>query len=198
MLKGLLDKIVWEMKFGGMKGRDFYLIVLACVFSDFGSFEVRYDIDIPRKPFEDGVVLVFDEGRVAYFKTQENDMSDDEFEFILNVCYLLQDSYGCRVDAYVLCYPNVELRQYDNIEREDILIHLASLRSCNGDAVLDDLIKKCEEGCEFTFEDHVNHILLPYMNCNDDLEFKSRLSDYYADRAVINSRKKGINVRRVG
>ena len=169
------DGDIKEILCGGRDVKTFYMIVLAFAFNDFASFEVREDIEIPS---DDGVVLVFREGRIVYFKTQRNELSNEIFDSILDVCYFLKDKYGCPVDSYVLCHPDVKLKSYGGAERGNVVIHLSSLESYDGDSVLEVLENKKINNEEFTFEDNVNHILLPFMNYRNKNDFEFKLRRY--------------------
>ena len=49
----------------------------------------------------DGDIIVCDDGNIIYFKNQENELTNMEFESILNICYKLQDKCGGNVEAYL-------------------------------------------------------------------------------------------------
>lgn len=163
---------------GGSDDTIFFKVVLSFVFNDFESFEVRKDIKIPKKQDSDGVVIAFDDGRITYFKTQKDPLTDEEFESILKVCYFLQDKFGGTIDAYVLCCPEVEFRPYTNIKRDGITIVLNTLRRYDGDATLEMLENKVKNNEKFTFQDYVCHILLPYMGYSNREEFLHRFQNY--------------------
>ena len=148
---------------GGDDDKIFYKAAMAFVFDEFESFEVRKNIRIPKKEDDDGVVLIFDDGRIAYFKTQSNQLTDGEFESVLRVCYFLQDTYGGSIEAYVFCRPEVEIRSYGRIERDGIALILSTLRDFDGDAVVCMLENKRRNQEKFIFQDYVCRILLPFM-----------------------------------
>lgn len=156
---------------GGEDDTIFYKAALTFVFCEFESFVVIKDLKIPQKDEKNGVVIVFDDGRISYFKRQSNQLTDTEYESILEVCCFLKDTYGGSIEAYVLCSPEVEIMPYDGIERDGIALILASLADCDGDAAVEMLENKRRNGQRFTFQDHVCHLLLPFMGHRDRDEF---------------------------
>ena len=183
--------------FGGSDDTIYYKVLLSFVFNDFESFEVRKDVKIPKRDGSDGVVIAFDDGRITYFKTQKDPLTDEEFEAILKVCYFLQDKFGGTIDAYVLCYPEVELRAYKGIERDGITIVLNTLRHYDGDAALEMLEGKIENKQRFTFQDYVCHILLPFMGYSNRDEFLPRFQRYMREVMFDNAERQGIEVVRL-
>ncbi len=181
--------------YGGSDDTIFYKVVLSFVFNDFESFEVRKDIKIPNNESSDGVVIAFNDGRIIYFKTQSNPLTDEEFESILKVCYFLQDRFGGEIDAYILCYPKVEFRMYTGIKRDGISIVLNTLRHYDGDAVVEMLENKLKNNEQFTFQDYVCHILLPYFGYKNLDEFLLRFQHYLI--MFDNAKKHGIEVARL-
>ena len=121
--------------FGGSDNAIFYKVVLAFVFKEFGSFEVRRDIEIPKKD-DGGVALSFDDGRIGYFKIQSEQLIDEEYKSMLDVCYFLQDRFGGSIDAYVLCLPEIEIRPYGGIVGDDITLRLTGLNNYDGDEIV--------------------------------------------------------------
>lgn len=200
-----LTKKVTEGKFkqaknilcGGSDDSLFYKIVLSCVFNDFASFEVRRDIEIPKSERGKGVVIAFDDGRIAYFKTQKDQLSDEEFESILEVCYYLQDKFGGTIEAYIMCFAEVELRPYDGIRRDGITLILNRLNGYDGDATLAMLEAKLKNREKFTIQDFIDHILLPFMDCKDPSEFLPRYQRYIMETMYANAEKQGIEVIRL-
>ena len=187
-------KNVRNMLCGGSDDKIYYKVVLSCVFGDFTSFEVRRDIRIPNGG--DGVVIAFVDGRITYFKTQKDQLSDEEFESILEVCYFLQDKFGGAIEAYVLCYPEVEFRAYSGIEREGIAIMLNRLKGYDGDATLEMLEAKLKNREKFTIQDYVDQILLPFMGCEDRDEFLPRYQRFIMEAVCVNE-KQGFEVVRL-
>ena len=181
---------------GGSDDTIFYKVALTFVFEEFESFAVRKDLKIPKNDGENGAVIIFDDGRISYFKRQSNQLNKEEFESILEVCHFLHHTYGGSVDAYVLCRPNVEIRSYDGIESDDVTILLATLKDYDGDAVVDMLENKRKNKEKFTFQDYVCHILLPYMGYEDGDEFLPKYTHYMMESMMDNDEKEGIEVVR--
>ena len=186
---------VREMLSGNDNLRFFYLIILAFVFQDYRTFEIRNDLIDPGQDI-DGDVIVCDDGNVIYFKHQEDELTDFEFESILDVCYKLQDRCGGDIDAYVLCSPEIDFRGYDGIEREGISIKLASLKSFDGDRVVGMLNRKRKNKEQFTIVDHVFHLLLPYMNCADKKEYIYKVQSYMFETMLDNAEERGVEIVR--
>jgi hypothetical protein len=182
--------------FGGSDNAIFYKIVLAFVFKDFGSFEVRRDIEIPKKD-DDGVALSFDDGRIAYFKIQSGQLSDEEYESMLDVCYFLQDRFGGSIDAYVLCPPEIEIMPYGGIIRDDVTLRLTALNKYDGVEIVDELETKRRNKERFTFQDCVHHILLPYMGYRDKDVFLPKYQHYMMETMLDNAEQHGIEVFRL-
>lgn len=181
---------------GGSDDSIFYKSIIAFVFNDFGSFEVRRDIEIPKKD-GDGVVISFNDGRIVYFKIQDTKLSDDEFKSIVEVCYFLQDKFGGSIKSYILCHPEVEFRGYGGIEREGITLELRSLKHLDGDAAVEMLENKRKNKEKFTFQDYVFHILLPYMGYEDREVFLPKFQHYMMETMLDNAEKQGVEVVRL-
>lgn len=174
----------------------FYKIILSVVFKEFEPFEVRRDIEIPQKD-DDGVVISFDDGRIVYFRIQNNQFSDEEFESILEVCYFLQDKFGGEIKSYILCRPEVKFRAYEGIERDGITLVINSLKQYDGDETVEILENKRKNKEKFTFKDHIAHILLPYMGYKDRKEFLFKFQHYMVETMRDNAEKHGIEVIRL-
>lgn len=182
---------------GGNDNTIFYKVALAFAFKEFGSFEVRRDIEIPKKDKDCGAAISFDDGRMGYFKIQSDQLGDEEYESILGVCYFLQSLFGCPIDAYVLCRPEIEIRPYGGIVCDDIALRLTSLNNCNGDEIVDELESKRKNKIRFTFQDCVHHILLPYMGYGDRDVFLPKYQHYMIETMLDNAEKRGIEVFRL-
>ena len=176
---------VKEMLSGVQNIRLFYLVVLSFVFHDYRTFELRNDLIVNDANF-DGDIIVCDDGNIIYFKNQENELTNMEFESILNICYKLQDKCGGNVEAYLFCSPEIEFRGYSGIEREGVSIKLASLKSFNGDEAVKFLDYKRKNNKRFNFADQVYHLLLPYMNCVDKEEYISKVQHYLFETMMDN------------
>ena len=183
--------------FGRTDDEIFHNVVLFHVFKESETFEVRRDIEIPKEDDSDGVVLLFDDGRIGYFKTQSTPLTDEEYESILKVCYFLQDKYGGSIEGYILCRPEIEIRPYKGIERDDITLILTSLRNYDGDEIVEMLTHKLKNKEEFTVQDRIFHILLPYMRYKDREVFLPKYQHYMMETMLNNAEKHGIEVVRL-
>ena len=184
-----------EILFGRSDDTLFYKIVVPFVFNEFGLFEVRKDIKIPIKEF-DGTIMSFNDGKLGYFKIQKNPLNNSEFKSIIKVCEYLNKKYGCPIDSYVLCHPEIKLRKYNNNTNNEITLKVKSLRNYDGDAVVEILENKRKNKEKFTFHDHVCHILLPYMGYENKKEFMPKYQHYILETMIDNVEKQGIEVVR--
>lgn len=175
----------------------FQRVVLQAVFREKEPFEVRKDIEIPNNENSNGAVISFDDGRIGYFKVQSDLLSDDEYESILEACYFLQDKFGGSIVAYILCRPEVEIRPYEGIQRDGITLMLTGLLNYDGDAILEMLENKRRNGLKFTPQDHVFHIILPFMSCRDRETFLPKYQHYMMETMLGNAEKYGIEVVRL-
>ena len=181
--------------FGDGDNAVFYKIALIFAFNVFGSFEVRDDIEIPVND-NSGVVLSFYDGRISYFKIQSEELTEDEYKSILDVCYFLQDKFGGKIESYILCRPEIEIKVFDGIERDGITVMVASLEKYDGDAVVEKLTNKLKNKEKFTLKDHIYHLLLPYMGYKDRDEFLPKFQHYMMEVMLDNAEKSGIEVVR--
>ena len=186
---------VREMLIGNDSLRLFYLIVLGFIFRDYRTFEIRNDLIDSSHEFN-GDIIVCDDGNIIYFKNQDDDLTNSEFQSILDVCYFLQDKCGGDVTAYLLCNPKIELKGYGGIKREGIAIRLASLKSFDGDKTLEILNRKLKNKENFTFLDFVYQLLLPYMNYADKKEYMNKINHYLFETMIYDTEHKGIEIIR--
>ena len=145
-----------------------YKVLMAFVFNEFTSFDLLDGFKVPQKADDEGIVISFHDGRIAYLKIQDKPLSDDEFESILKVCYYLEKRFDAVIESYILCRPEVEFRRYDNIRGSNISLNLTSLKNIDGDATFAMLERKRKSGVRFTFQDCVCEFLLPYMGFKNE------------------------------
>ena len=182
--------------FGRSDDTIFYKIIIPFVFKEFKSFEVRHDIEIPLDDFE-GTILSFNNGKFGYFKIQSQDLNDEEFKTILKVCEFIKEKYESEVESYILCEPEIDLKEFSGCENKDIPLNVRSLKNYDGDAVVEMLENKRKNKEKFTFHDHVCHILLPYMGYEDKNEFLPKYQHYMMETMLDNAEKHGIEVVRL-
>ena len=175
----------------------FYRIAMVFIFNVFTLFEIRDDIKLPQQKDDGGVVLSFDDGRIAYFKIQEKKLNDEDFESLLNVLYFLKDKFGCSIDSYLLCFPDVEFDQFNGFDNGEISFNFSSLKDYDGDAIVEMLENKRKNKIKFTLLDHVCHFLLPFMGYKDKNEFLSKFHNYMVETMYDNADKQGIEVVRL-
>lgn len=182
-----LDDSLKQFLFESADEKIFHMIVLRFVFNELKPFEVRDDIEIPDNG--KGVALLFYDGRIGYFKIQKNELDDGEIESVFDVCRFLEDKFGGQIEAYLLCYPEVGFVKCQGCKEENITVRFASLKNYSGDIIVALLKNKRENNEEFTLEDYVFHMLLPYMGYRDRDEFLLKCRHYM--ETIENSAERG-------
>ena len=170
MLKDNLDKISAEEE------EFFYNVMMSPGFNIHSPFEVGKDIDFPKKDELGGVVLKFIGGGAAYFKIQTEMPSQEEVQSIFEVGLFLQESFGDYVVLNILCMPDIEIRDIKVISNEHFGTDFLSLRKLDGIEVLDSLIDKLENNTDFTIDDHILRIFLPFAGRKNEDEFECKYS----------------------
>ena len=181
MLKDDFDKI------GADEEEFFYNVMMSPGFNIHSPFEVRHDIDFPKKEELGGVVLKFIGGGAAYFKIQKEMPSKEEVQSIFEVGQFLQESFGDYVALNILCMQDIEIRDIEVISNDYFSTDFLSLRKMDGIKVLDLLIDKLENNKDFTIDDHVLRIFLPFAGRKNEDEFECKYSkflDLYAQSGL--------------
>lgn len=124
-----------------------------------------------------GVVLKYVGGGAAYFKIQREMPSDEELKEIFEIGKFLKENFGEYVTLSILCTPDIEIRNIDLSVFEDMAVDFLSIRKNDGDSVLDSLMSKLKSDEEFTVEDHINRIIVPFMGRNDEEEFQLKYTE---------------------
>ena len=155
----------------------FYTAMASQVFTIYSPFEVDRQMDFPKKDELGGVVLRFIGAGAMYFKIQRQMPTPDEVGSLFEIGRFLQESFGDFINIAVLCTPDIEIRDIDVIEDENIHMDFVSCRKSDAMVVLDLLIDKLENG-SFTVADHVFRILVPFMGRKDSEEFESRYCEF--------------------
>ena len=163
---------------GANEDEFFYNAMMSQVFTIFSPFEIDREIDFPKKDELGGVVLKFiGGGGACYFKIQREMPSPDEVQSLFEIGQFLQESFGDFITLSIVCTPDIEIRDIDVIEDENIHMDFVSCRKSDAMVVLDLLIDKLENG-SFTVADHVFRILVPFMGRKDSEEFESRYCEF--------------------
>lgn len=168
MFKDKLDKA------GADENEFFYNVMMTQGFNIHSPFEVRKDIDFPKKDELGGVVLKFIGGGAAYFKIQSQMPSEDEVQSIFEVGQFLQESFGDYVVLSILCTPDIEIRDIGVLYNNYFETEFLSLRKNDGIEILDSFIDKLENDREFTIDDHILRIFLPFTGRNNEEEFECK------------------------
>ena len=157
---------------------NWYHVMLQTLFEDDRFFQVREDIEVPKKEGDDGVVLILEGGDVVYFRTIDGNVNDEVMDSIIEVCSYLVDKFDRRVDAYVVCPTN---RTFDVDEKKvelRIRIYFSSLAIHNGEEIIERLENKLKNHEEFTISDSIDHMLLPYTGYQDKKAFEEKYQHY--------------------
>lgn len=171
MSKELFDRT------GANEDEFFYNAMASQVFSLFSPFEVDREIDFPKKEELGGVVLKFIGAGAMYFKIQRQMPTPEEVHSLFEIGKFLQESFGDYIHIGVLCTPDIEIRDIDVIEDENIHMDFVSWRKTDAITVLDILTKSLEKG-NFSVGHHVLRILVPLMGRKDEAEFESKYCEF--------------------
>ena len=162
---------------GANEDEFFYNALMSQVFGIFSPFEVDMQMDFPKKEELGGVVLKFIGGGACYFKIQRKMPSPEEVRSMFEIGQFLQKSFGDYILVNVLCTPDIEIRDIDTVDDENIRMNFVSCRKTDGIQVLDLLIDKLEDG-SFTAGHHVFRVIVPFMGRDDEEEFESKYSKF--------------------
>ena len=157
---------------------NWYSVVFNTAFDDKRLFEVREDIEIPKKDDDDGVLLFMQGGSMVYFKTVDKDVGDEEASSILKVCNFLLDKFDKSVDVYVLCPHDASICISDEFKVPGVRLFFASFASKDGDEIVERLEAKLDRGEEFTYSDSIDHMLLPYSGSENKEVFQEKFKRY--------------------
>ena len=152
----------------------FFEIMMGQVLKVNSPFEVDRTIDFPHKDELGGVVMKFIGGGSAYFKLQKEMPSEEEVKSVFEVCQFLKESFGDYIIAFVMCQPDIEIRDIDVSLDETIDVTYVSLRKSNSKGVIEDLTKKVKNKEEFNIEDHIMRFLVPFMGRSNNAKFKRK------------------------
>ena len=158
---------------------NWYMVVLSQIFNDPRFFQVREDIKLPQSEDDDGVVLIFDDGEVVYFKTIGGEVRKRDVESIIEVCSFLEDQFNQPIVAYVVCpteFWDVDIESMDCYCKFKIVF--SAIKSDDGEEIIEKLEEKLDSNQKFTFEDTVDHILLPFTGYNDKDVFEKKFKHY--------------------
>ena len=156
----------------------YYNVLMGEICNVFSPFEISKDIDFPKKQELGGVVLKFIGSGAAYIKVQNEMPTEEELNSIYEVGKFLRESFGGYTVIKVLCMPHIEIRDINVIADETIDVDFISQRKNDGDMILDSLTKKLEANKDFTVEDHIQRIMVPFMGRKDNLEFEEKYSKF--------------------
>lgn len=168
MLAGICEK---EEEF-------FYNVMMHSAFNVLSPFEVDKDADFPRKDEFGGVLMKFIGGGAAYFKIIQEMPSEEEVRYYYEIGKYLQAEFGEYVEVCILCTPDIEIRDIDVVFDEFCAPDFLSIRKNDAVETMDMLIEKLEKGKDFTAENHILRILVPFMSRKDEDEFEEKYSKF--------------------
>ena len=158
---------------------EWYMVVLGQIFKDHRHFQIREDVELPQNEGDDGVLLMFEGGNPVYFKTLEDDLSEEETESIYGVCSFLEEKFDRPVDAYVLCKPDCKVCVSKfGFCRGKIRIFFSFIGATDGEEILERLEAKLKNNEKFTVEDSLDHMLLPFTGYKNKAEFEEKYARY--------------------
>ena len=156
-----------------------YAIMLNVFFHDDNCFQVREDIEIPQKEDDDGVLLMSEGNKVIYFKTINCDVTEEVIDSTFEVCSYLEDLFNQSITSYVLFPPECDVMIDSNkARRGNNIIIFSSGRSVDGEKIIDRLEAKLKNHDEFTTDDSIDHMVLPYIGCKDEEIFHEKYNHY--------------------
>ena len=157
---------------------NWYCIYLWSLFKDQRFFQVREDIELPQSEDDNGVVLMFQDGDVVYFKTIDGDADERVIQSTLKVCLYLEDLFKRDITAYVVCPSDAKI-EAEKVEGEgNVRILFSLLKNTNGEEIIERLESKLKNHEEFSIPDSIDHMLLPYMGFKNKRDFKKKFKQY--------------------
>ena len=157
---------------------NWYMVIIQSLFADNRFFQIREDIKLPQSEDEDGVVLIFEDESVVYFKTANEDITNEVQNSIFDVCYFLKTRFNKPIKAYVACKPNIQLCADEISVKNDVQICYSSIENRVGEKYIDDLDKKLRRKKKFNVDDSFHHILLPFVNYRNRDAFQEKYQRY--------------------
>ena len=82
------------------------------------------------------------------------------------------------IDVYVLCPPDIGLCVNHKNGEGGVKIFFSSLATDDGEEIIERLESKLDNGEEFTTNDSIEHMLLPYGGYKDKDDFQKRFQQY--------------------
>lgn len=157
---------------------NWYCVIARTIFKDSRFFQVRQDMELPQKEDDNGVVLIFEGGDVVYLKSIEGEVTQEEFDSITEVCTFLADKFERPIKSYVPCSPFKSLDFDVEKNGRKITIFFSFINSDDGEKIIDKLENKLKNHKEFSIQDSIDHMLLPYIGYKDKDIFYEKLHHY--------------------
>lgn len=155
-----------------------YGVIIGKLFDKHQRFEVREDIKLPQKEDDDGVVLIFEDGTVTYFKTSIGIMTDEDYKTMKKVCKYLLKKFKQPIDVYIACSPNSKINFSELPYDYDIKVTYSSIPIKKGDEIIEKLESKVKNHEEFSIMDSIEHMLLPFIGCENQKNFMKKYTQY--------------------
>ena len=157
---------------------NWYCVIVQTIFKDRRVFQIRQDIELPQDDDDNGVVLMFEDSDVVYLKSIEREVTQDDFQSITKVCTFLADKFKRPISAYIPCAPFKNLDFDVEKNGREITMFFSCLDVDDGEEIIDRLETKLKNHEEFTINDSIEHMLLPYRGYKDRDVFYEKLHHY--------------------
>jgi hypothetical protein len=132
-------------------------------------------------------VLKFIGGGAAYFKVQTEMPSEEEVQSMFEVGQFLHESYGDYIFVCIMCTPDIEIRDIEVVYNDFFSTDFVSIRKMESFSILNKLREKLKSKGEFTVDDHILRIFLPFMGGSDDEGFEHeycKFLDLYKESGI--------------
>jgi hypothetical protein len=155
-----------------------YSMIMTNLFRESRFFHIREDIELPQSEDDDGVVLIYQGGDVVYFKTLDGNITKEVHQSVFEVCSYLEEMFDRPITAYVALQYDAELESADIECEGDITILYAALRNDDGEEIVERLHGKLKNHEDFTIQDSIDHMILPFSGYKDKKVFKEKFNEY--------------------
>ena len=154
---------------------EWYMAMIKGVFNDERMFEVREDIKVPDDG--DGVVIIFERGCITYFKTIRGTVTVKELEKVSDACSYLEKEFKSDINSYVLCTPQ-EVDYIQDMDNTKHSITISQIRDPHGEETIEKLENKLINNIPYTYEDSINHFMLPFLGWPDTDSYREKYEQY--------------------
>ena len=155
-----------------------YSMVLGNLFKDNRRFQIREDIEVPKKEDDDGVLLMMEDGSIVYFRTSDGVFDNGEYNYMIGVCSWIVNKFHRPLNVYMACDSRPQM-SFDS-KNEGVVAKIVLSRFITGDneKIIDRLVHKLENNEEFDYGDSVDHMLLPFGGYKNKSVFDKKYAHY--------------------